>query len=123
MPSRRPTAFTLVEVLVATAVLAVGLLGALTAFSMAARVTGVSRHDTMVALLAQEKLADISLQAREQTLDPGETEGDFGEDYPGYSWRLMVGQSDDNNLKQVELAIRAPRSGREHETRFYTAVF
>lgn len=123
MHSRAPAAgFTLVEVLVATVILAIGLLGALTAFSMASRVTGRSAQDTVVTLMAQEKLTEVLVTARSGELVSGTTEGDFGEDRPGYSWRLRVSAPDADRLSHVQLTIYSPHPRRKHETLFETAV-
>jgi len=121
--SRSPNhGFTLVEVLVAAAVLAIGLLAALTAFSMAARVTGASRNDTLVAFLAQQKLAEIQLLARSGR-PAGTTAGDFGPQHPRCSWRLTVSGRDERNVTWVHLVISAPEAGRRRETHFSTAIF
>jgi len=114
--------FTLVEVLVAAAVLAIGLLAALTAFSMAARVTGASRNDTLLAFLAQEKLAEIQMLGR-GGLKAGTTAGDFGPQHRQYLWQLTLHQPDERNLTRVDLVISAPETGRTRETRFSTAIF
>lgn len=118
----RSAAFTLVEVLVATAVLAIGLLGALTAFSMASRVTGVSRNDTVVTLLAQEKLAEIQLLGPEG-VSFAPTSGDFGPERPDYGWQLFVQEPDGLNVVRVDLLITAPEGGREREIWFSTNIF
>ena len=114
--------FTLVEVLVATAVLATALLAALTAFSMASRVTGAARNDTLLSFLAQEKLAEVHLLSKEE-LSPGTIAGDFGPDYPGYEWQLTFDEPDERNVIRVDLIIAALEAGRIRETRFSTAVF
>jgi general secretion pathway protein I len=118
----RGAAFTLVEVLVATAVLAIGLFGALTAFSMASRAAGVSRNDTIVTFLAHEKLAQIQLLGADE-VSMGPQEGDFGDEYPGYEWELSVQKPDDLNVVRVDLLIIAPEAGRTRETWFSTSVF
>ena len=110
------------EVLVATAVLATGLLAALTAFSMASRVTGASTNDTALALLAQQKLAEIQLLGRDG-LTEGTTSGDFGPEFSDYVWELIVHQPDELNVIHVDLVISAPEAGRTRETWFSTAVF
>jgi len=123
-PVPPPTAgFTLVEVLVATVILAIGLLGALTAFSTASRVTGRSAQDTAVTLLAQEKLADVMIDLQAGELASGVTSGDFGHDRPGYRWRLVVTPPDEYRVSRVRLTIYARGAGRRHETVFETAVF
>lgn len=114
--------FTLLEVLVATVVLGLGLIGALTAFSMASRVATASRNDTIISLLARQKLAETQLEGRND-LSPGTTAGDFGENYPGYRWQLTVGEPDELNVVEIHLAIFAPEAGRKRETRFSTAIF
>lgn len=114
--------FTLVEVLVATALLATGLLGALTAFSMASRVMGVATTDTNLTLLAQEKLADVEVLGREG-LAKAPTSGDFGEDHPGYRWEMIVNDPDELNVVRVEVVIYAPKLGGTREVWFSTKVF
>jgi type II secretion system protein I len=114
--------FTLVEVLVATAVLATGLLAAVTAFSMASRVLGATRNDTLVSLLAQQKLAEIEVLGRDE-IAPGRTTGDFGPDYPEYWWELMAHDPDERNVMRVDLTIIAPEAARAREIRFSTAIF
>jgi general secretion pathway protein I len=114
--------FTLVEVLVATVVLAVGLLAALTAFSLASRVASASRNDTVMLFLAQQKMAEVQLLGKTK-LNAGTTTGDFGEEYPGYRWRLTVGTPDSNNVVSVDLVITAPEAGKQRAARFTTALF
>jgi|GEM_PF-4272395 len=116
------SAFTLVEVLVATSLLAIGLLGALTALSTASRVAGASTNDTTITLLAQEKLAEIQLLGADiVALD--EAEGDFAPTHPDYGWRMIVESPDDRNVIRVDLFILAPEAGRTREVRFFTNVF
>ncbi len=113
--------FTLVEVLVATAVLAMGLLAALTAFSMASRVAAASYNDTAIVFLAQWKLAEVQV-AGSTRLRPGTTTGDFGPGYPGYSWRLTIGARNRDRLVPVRLTVYARESGRQRAVTFSTAL-
>jgi len=114
--------FTLVEVLVATVILALGLLGALTAFSMATRATGASTNDTALTFLAQQKLAEVQMWGAERLADQ-DTAGDFGPEYPQYEWEMFVGKPDDRNVVRVDIVIAAPEAGRRRETLFSTIVF
>jgi Tfp pilus assembly protein PilV len=111
-----------VEVLVATAVVAIGLLAALTAFSMANRVVATSSNDTVISFLAQQKLAEIQVLGP-QELQIGTTAGDFGPEFPQHLWTLTVHEPDDVNVVPVELMISTAEAGRNREIRFATAVF
>jgi len=121
-PAGNGSAFTLVEVLVATVVLAIGLLGVLTAFSIATRVGAASTNDTMLTCLAQEKLAEIRLLGKEG-LATAPTSGDFAPHYPDYRWEMTVHSPDDYNVVRVDILIIAPEFGRERATWFTTNVF
>lgn len=120
--SAKRSGFTLVEVLVATAVVALGLVAALTAFSIASRVRAVSSNDTVVAFLAQQKLAEIQVVGKEE-LPIGTTQGDFGPEFPQYVWRLTVGEPNRVNVVAVDLRISTSEAGGEREARFTTSVF
>jgi len=111
--------FTLVEVLVATAVLAIGLLAVLAAFSMAARVSNISSKDTTIAFLAQQKLAEIQIQEPTQ-LAAGITQGTFAPAHPDYSWDMTVYRPDGLNVVRIDLTVYDPQSS---PTRFTTALF
>jgi len=120
--ARGQSGFTLVEVLVATAVLAIGLLAALTAFSIAIRVTGTATTDTAVSLLAQQKLAEIQALGA-ANLTPGTTSGAF--DLPGRNcyWEMTVYQPDELRVVRVDLLIYSLTGSKRRDFRFTTAVF
>ena len=114
--------FTLVEVLVATVILATGLIGALTAFSMATRVTRVSTDDTLLTFIGQAKLSEIQLLGREG-IASAETAGDFGPEHPDYLWTMTVYPPDERHVVPVDLIISFPEAGRTREVTFSTNVF
>jgi type II secretion system protein I len=119
---RQSRGFTLVEVLVATVILATGLLGALTAFSMATRVSAVSNDDTLLVYLAEEKLTEIQLLGWEGLPASG-ARGDFGPAHPEYEWRLLVDEPDERNVVRVDLVISFPEAGRIRDVPFSTNAF
>src|SRR5512140_2623628 len=92
--------FTLIEVLVATVILALGLIGALTAFSLASRASGASRNDTVLPMLAEQKLSELKTFPRDE-LKAGTYEGDFGEEHPGYTWSMTIGTPDERHVITV----------------------
>jgi type II secretion system protein I len=77
--------FTLLEVLVAFAVLAVMIVPILQVFGGGLGMTESARAHTTAALLARSKLAEVGVLGM---LAEGETTGSF--EVPGYSWRQSI---------------------------------
>ena len=101
--------FTLLEVMVAIALIAIALTAVLGSQSQSVSLAGEARFNTTAALLAQSKMAEIELQDPE---DLTADSGDFGEDFPGYTWQSSVSnvifdRADNvsDHLKQVDLTI------------------
>lgn len=96
---RRLAAFTLVEVLVAAAILAIGLMGILLVCS-----TGIrnARALDRVHVDATSVAAELSLTNR---LEEGFDSGDFGEFHPGYVWEREITQVMTNGLFRVDFAV------------------
>ncbi len=88
-------AFTLLEIVVAVAVLGVGLAAVLHSFSVSARGLEGIRSLTTATNLAQAKMTEL-----EETpeIEKGESSGDFGEEFPGYSWEAETASVDEEEL-------------------------
>ncbi len=79
--------FTLLEVMIAVAVLTIALAAVLGLQSRSLSLASESRFHTTSALLAQEKMAEMAvLPVNKLSSDSG----DFGEFFPGYAWRVTV---------------------------------
>jgi general secretion pathway protein I len=126
---RRPRSragFTLIEVLVAAVLLATAVVGALGAFSASSRALGLAQFNSTVTQLAQGKMAETRVL---DDLPLGETEGDFGEEYPGWTWRMNIQEapevaiSDQDTLQgmfEIELVITGRLAGKAREVTFLT---
>lgn len=79
--------FTLLEVMVAVAVIAIAFVTLIGAQSQSVAIATDSRFDTMASLLAQGKLAELSLLDYTALSD---STGDFGKDFPYFSWKAEV---------------------------------
>ena len=83
--SDRPSGFTLLEVMVAVAVMSIVLVSVYRMHSQSLTMNTAARFYTQAPLLAQSKMAAI------ETLSAGgfsEDSGDFGEQFPGYNWKV-----------------------------------
>jgi type II secretion system protein I len=96
--------FTLVEMIVATVILAVGIVGAAAAFNSATRASAMASEIQIATMLAQQQLSQTETQAQ-GNLTGGDTEGDFGADYPGYHWKQSISATDYTNLFQVSVTV------------------
>ncbi|WP_310600962.1 prepilin-type N-terminal cleavage/methylation domain-containing protein [Desulfobulbus sp.] len=86
-PGRFSPGFTLLEVMIAVALIAIALVTLIGAQARSVAIATGSQFDAMASMLAQWKLAELSLQDFEQLTG---TSGDFGEAYPHFSWKAEV---------------------------------
>jgi len=103
------TGFTLLEVMVAVALIAIALTTLLGSQAQSVSFANSAKFETTAALLAQSKMSEIVMQ--ETTALSGGS-GDFGEDYPGYAWESTVSdisiegiENISDYLKQIDLTL------------------
>lgn len=101
---RRPEAgFSLLEALLAAAVLAGGVLLASQGFSLGARAAALGRQYTEATLLAQSRLAELML---EENLAAVETEGEFTDaPLPGAHWSFVTEETATAGLTRVTVTV------------------
>jgi general secretion pathway protein I len=108
--------FTLLEVMVAVSIIAIALVAALGAQSQGVTLANESKFVTTAAYLVQSKLAEL------EAIDPDELRsdsGDFGDDYPGYSWKTEVSEGTmlggieniGDYIKKINLVVFRPDEG------------
>ena len=86
--SRQADGFTLLEVMIAVAVIAIALVTLIGAQSQSVSLATGAKFDTMASLLAQWKITDLMQRDPEQL---ARDSGNFGEEYPQFSWQLDLG--------------------------------
>jgi general secretion pathway protein I len=79
--------FTLLEVMVAMAIIAIALTAVLGSQSQSVSLASEAKFSTTAPLLAQSKMAQIEVV---ELKDLNDDSGDFGDDFPGYTWQLSV---------------------------------
>ena len=101
--------FTLLEGIIAVAIIAIALTTLLGSQSQSVSFANSAKFETMAALLAQSKMSEITLQKKDALASDS---GDFGDDYPGYSWDVTVSDisiegvySISDYLKQIDLTV------------------
>ncbi len=94
--------FTLVEVLITMVMVVVGMVLLSQAFSAGLRAVSVSDRATQAQFLAEQKIADLEILSFSNLQSDS---GDFGDDYPEYSWQTEISNTDIENLKQIILTV------------------
>lgn len=105
----RHPGFTLLEVMVAMAIIAIAMTAVLNSQSQSISLASEAKFSTSATLLAQMKMAEIF---RGNPQDLTSDSGDFGEDYPGYTWEVKVEnvsadlpENVSNHLRQIDVTI------------------
>jgi general secretion pathway protein I len=103
--------FTLLEVMIAVALIAIALVTLIGAQAQSVSIASASRFDAMASLLAQWKLTDMSRQEFEILSNES---GNFGKDYPNFSWKAEVNEvgenetglkGSDGQLKTIDVTV------------------
>jgi general secretion pathway protein I len=94
--------FTLLEVMIAMAILAVALVAVFQMQSQSISMATEARFTTTASLLAQSKMADVESAA---SLTNRTENGDFGSDYPQYTWNLKVTDTGIAGFKRIEVTV------------------
>lgn len=119
---RRDSAgFTLLELVVATAILAIGLVALTQVFSRGLRSTGSSERVVTATLIARLKLAELDEMTE---LANGAESGDVAEPYRGYTWDTEIEDvPQGENLKRVRVRIGWTEAGLPRDVSLETVLF
>ena len=120
---RSPSGFTLLEVMIALAVMSIVLVSVYRMHSQSLTMNTAARFYTLAPLLAQNKMAELEALSSEGF---PEDSGDFGEQYPGYSWRTSISDVSSevlgevaNDLKRIDLTVSYNENQFSHSIRTY----
>ncbi len=117
----RRDGFTLLEVMVAVVVIAIVMIAVFRLQAQTISMAESTRFYTTAMLLAQQKMAEMR---GADSGRPGDGSGNFGDDFPGFSWRVSVEPVDSKvlgetgkDLKRVDVAILFGGGAREFRLR------
>lgn len=101
-------AFTLLEVMVAVAIIAIAFVALLSSQSQSISVAAVSRFETTASLLARQKLAELELGGFD-SLSSGS--GEFADDFADWHWQAEVTElaEDETGIKGSDGMLKLVR--------------
>ncbi|MDP2268642.1 MAG: type II secretion system minor pseudopilin GspI [Deltaproteobacteria bacterium] len=99
---RNRKGFTLLEVMIAMAILAISLVAVFRSQSQSVSMAGEARFLTTASLLAQGKMAAVESMKPQELIDGS---GGFGDDFPDYLWRVEVKDTAFPYLKKIDVIV------------------
>jgi general secretion pathway protein I len=106
---RSSTGFTLLEIMVATSILAIVLVSVYGMHAQTISMNFISRFQTTAPMLANKVLTETETKPVDDLVDDS---GDFGKEFPGYKWQVSVKEVESEalgeiakDLKQIEVTV------------------
>lgn len=98
--------FTLVEVLVAVAVLAIALAAVIGAMARQADNAGYLKQKTLALWVAHNRLAEVQLQSEVPSTGRSDGKAEMG----GFEWQweAVVRATEDPRLRRIDIVVRRP---------------
>ncbi len=100
---RTKSGFTLLEVLIALAIMAIVLSAVYRIHSQTLSMTTANRFYTVAPMLAQGKMAQLDTTSSD--VETGDS-GDFGERFPGYSWSVTAEDFSSEALGEIAADLK-----------------
>jgi prepilin-type N-terminal cleavage/methylation domain-containing protein len=113
--------FTLIEVLATLVLIGIVIPFAIRGTSLALNTASNAKHQAEAATLAEAKLAELVSQGDWNT---GNTQGDFGQDWPEYRWKLQAYAHDQNvNVTEITLSVTWTQGGQQRVMNVSTLTY
>ena len=97
--------FTLVEVMVAVVVLGIGIASVLSLIGQATKAISTARGIMIQTGLARLVMVEIENQYWQKEADDIDTSGDFGDDFPNYSYEVEIIEDIDEEVPALQEVI------------------
>ena len=108
--THRSSGFSLIEVMIALLIMGVALVGLVQATTTAISSSKESEIQTTASLLASGRIERLQADGE---LEDGETDGDWGDDFPNYAWTQTISPTDLKGLHEIKVTIENPRTGKQ----------
>lgn len=113
----RSFGFTLLEVMIALAILSIVAVAFLRSQAGSVRLIEEARYISLATLLAKEKMAELESKG---FAEPGKSSGERGDSFPGFGWERKVSATEVWNVQKVEIKVWWKEGNRERSQQFVT---
>lgn len=125
--SRGDAGFTLLEVMVAVAIMAIVLVAVYRLHAQTIAMSGAARFYTTAPFLAEEALAQVEFKAANEL---GGDSGEFGDAFAGFTWQATVETVESEylgqvaeDLKRIDLTVVYEPEGLSYSVRTYRMIY
>jgi prepilin-type N-terminal cleavage/methylation domain-containing protein len=118
--ARSAAGFTLVELLATLVLMGIVLPVAMHGLSVCLDTAAHARSQAEASALAETKLAECVTGG--QWTD-AESEGDFGDEWPGYRWAAQTEAWEDSRLREIDVLVTWTRHGKDYGVTMSTLVY
>ena len=113
--------FTLVEILATFVLIAIILPVAMEGIYLSTKMASDSKKKIEAGTLAEIKMTDLLVN---KDWTDGDDNGNFGNDYPEYTWRYEVKDwESEDMMRQIDLYVEWAATGRTHSVVLSTLVY
>ena len=120
---RSSTGFTLLEIMVATSIIAIVLVSVYRMHAQTISMNFISRFQTTAPMLAKKVLTEVETKPVDDLVDDS---GDFGKEFSGYKWQVSVKEVEfealgeiAKDLKQIEVTVSLNEDEDVYNIRLY----
>lgn len=104
-PGAKNRGFTLLEVMIALAIVSIGLVALLALGNRSIGVHDRLQRITEATLLAQQQMAQAEVEARHGTLERTTASGQFEQPFSAYRWRIEFAETPLPAVQQVTVTV------------------
>ncbi|WP_321533072.1 prepilin-type N-terminal cleavage/methylation domain-containing protein [uncultured Desulfuromonas sp.] len=119
----RQCGFTLLEVMIALAIIGSALIACLSLANRSVFSNDEVQRITTATMLAQHKMSELETESRLGELDTSELEGDWEEPYQQYRWQVEYSATPVSGVQQVTVSVLWGKKARNEEVTLDSFLF
>jgi len=121
--TRQQSGFTLLEIMIALAIIGSALIACLTLANRSVFSNDEVQRITTATMLAQHKMSELETESRLGELDTSELQGEWEEPYQQYRWEVEYSATPVSGVQQVTVSVLWGKKARNEEVTLDSFLF